>query len=278
MYTIIEKKQLTKHVTQMSIRAPLITLHAKPGQFVMVRATHDGERIPLTIVESNQNDGLITIIFQVVGASTFALSQLLQGEYIHDIAGPLGKPSDLDDIRKVILIGGGLGSAILYPILKTLHDKDVEIITILGFKSHEYTFLTEDFTRLSNQYILMTDDGSVGKKGFVTDALKEILSREKDIDRVIAIGPLPMMKAVALMTKPYQIKTIVSMNPIMIDGTGMCGGCRIHVGNDIKFACVDGPEFDAHLINFDEAMSRNRSYIDDEKRAYQSCKAGDTHE
>lgn len=274
MYLIKEKRLLTPHVTKMIIDAPLITKHAKPGQFVMIRTDEHGERIPLTIASSDLMDGSITIIFQVVGASTYKLNQLEEGDSILDVAGPLGEPSELGHLKRVILIGGGVGCAILYPIAQTLHQQGCEIDTIIGFRDQSFIFLEDEFINLSSRFTLLTNDGSYGKKGFVTDRLKEILIEDIDYDEVIAIGPIPMMKAVSEMTKPYGIKTIVSMNPIMVDGTGMCGGCRIKVGDTMKFACVDGPEFDGHQVDFDLAIKRNQMYQKDEKKQMDDIKGG----
>lgn len=268
MYLIKEKRQLTLHVTQMVVDAPLVTKHAKPGQFVMIRVNNDGERIPLTIASSDPIAGTITLIFQVVGASTYQLNLLDEGQFIEDVAGPLGKPSELDHLKRVILVGGGVGCAILYPIAQTLHQKGTEIDTIIGFRDASLVFLDDQFVALSNRCTVMTNDGSYGEKGWVTDRLKAILTEDTTYDQVIAIGPIPMMKAVSDITKPYGIKTIVSMNPIMVDGTGMCGGCRIKVGHDMKFACVDGPEFDGHRVDFDLAMKRNTMYQEHEKARY----------
>jgi ferredoxin--NADP+ reductase len=234
----------------------------------MIRVEENGERIPLTIADFNKNDGTITIIFQVVGRTTYILNQLNQGDKIRDCAGPLGKPSELNGLKRVLLVGGGLGCAILYPIAKALFEQKTEIIAITGFKNKSFIFLEDEFKGISNQNFILTDDGSYGEKGFVTDKLREILENDQTFDEVIAIGPILMMKAVSEMTKKYQIKTIVSMNPVMVDGTGMCGGCRVKVDNTIKFACVDGPEFDGHTVNFDEIMKRNQMYRDIEEKAY----------
>jgi ferredoxin--NADP+ reductase len=268
MYLIKEKFALAPNVTKMVIHAPLITTHAHVGQFVMLRVEKEGERIPLTLADFNKNDGTITIIFQVVGKTTYLLNQLKQGDYLIDCAGPLGKKSNLEGLKRVILVGGGLGCAILYPIAKKLSEQHTEITSIVGFKNKSFVFLEEDFKQLSNQFHLLTDDGFYGSKGFVTDALRNILINDSEFDEVIAIGPIPMMKAVSELTRPYHIKTTVSMNPVMVDGTGMCGGCRIKVGNEMKFACVDGPEFDGHLVNFDEVQKRNQMYKDIEDKAY----------
>lgn len=274
MYLIKKKTSLSPYVTQMVIDAPLITRHAEVGQFIMIRVNEHGERIPLTLVDFNRNDGTITIIFQVVGKTTFLLNQLNEGDYILDCAGPLGRPSQLENKKKVCLVGGGLGCAILYPIASKLFKNKTDLTIIIGFKSQSYVFLEKDFKDMSTHFYLMTDDGSYGQKGFVTDALNQTLAIDSAFDEVIAIGPIPMMKAVSEMTKPYQLKTIVSMNPIMVDGTGMCGGCRVKVDHHIQFACVDGPEFDGHHIDFDEVLKRNQMYEEREKRAFESICRG----
>lgn len=270
MFLIKKKKMLNPTVGFMQIKAPLIAKNAKPGQFIMLRVDDVGERIPLTIFASD--DDSVSILYQIVGLTTKKLNLLNQGDYIQDVAGPMGKPTDLEHVKKVIVIGGGVGSAIAYPIAKALANRGVEVTTILGFRSIDLAFLIDEFKALSHDFYLMTDDGSSGNKGFVTDALAPLISNHP-FDRVYAIGPLVMMKSVSLMTKEKQIETIVSMNPIMVDGTGMCGGCRVTVGNQTKFACVDGPDFDGHLIDFDEAIKRNAMYQNIEKRKhYHLCK------
>lgn len=278
MYLIKEKSILTPTVTQMVIDAPLITKHADVGQFVMIRAEEDGERIPLTIAGSNSKEGTITIIFQVVGRSTHILNQLNENDYIPDVAGPMGKPSELDGLSRVLLIGGGVGCAILYPIAEKLHRLGTEIYTIIGFRNQSLIFLEDQFLNISNRYQIVTDDGSYGHQGFVTDVLKCALDENIVYDKVIAIGPIPMMKAVSDLTRHYKIPTVVSMNPIMVDGTGMCGGCRLSVGGQMKFACVDGPEFDGHQVDFDMVMKRNQLYQSQEKEAYLDVCKGVSHE
>jgi len=266
MYKIIEKKILTPYVSLMRIFAPEVIKHALPGQFVMLRVTEEGERIPLTIADVNHEDQTITIIFQVAGATTYQLNQLKENEHLSDFVGPLGKPTDLSQANKVLVIGGGVGCAIAYPLVKALHQQKSIVDTIIGFRNQELVFLNHEFKEVSRRLYLMTDDGSMGKKGFVTDVLKDLLEIE-DYDHIFCIGPLPMMKRVSMMTQEKKIKTIVSMNPIMIDGTGMCGGCRVTVGGKILFACVDGPEFDGHLVDFDEAIVRSKMYQAFEKEA-----------
>lgn len=278
MFLIREKISLTPTVTRMTIEAPHVVKHAEVGQFVMIRVDEDGERIPLTIAEKNLKESLLTIIFQVVGRSTYQLNQLNENDSILDVAGPMGKPSELEGLSRVLLVGGGVGCAILYPIAEKLHQLGTEVFTIIGFRNQSLVFLEDQFVRVSNRFNIVTDDGSYGKKGFVTDVLKCALNETIIYDKVIAIGPIPMMKAVSDMTKDYHIPTVVSMNPIMVDGTGMCGGCRISVGGEIKFACVDGPEFDGHLVDFDAVIKRNRLYEDKEKKDYLDVCQGGYHE
>lgn len=268
MFKIVLKTILTPSVSLMKIYAPNVVKHAKPGQFMVLRTDSDSERIPFTIAEANQDDQTIAIIFQVVGASTLKLNQLKENDYILDFAGPLGKPSQIDGLKKVCVIGGGLGCAIAYPIAKALHNQKTYVHSIIGFRKKELVFLSSEFKDISDCFDLVTDDGSAGKMGLVTTLLKALLDQDNTFDEVFAIGPLVMMKAVSELTKQYGIKTIVSMNPIMIDGTGMCGGCRITVNNKMRFACVDGPEFDGHQVDFDEAILRNKMYESAERKAY----------
>ena len=272
MFKIVEKKELNPTVTKMVIEAPLIAKKAQPGQFIIVRAKEDSERIPLTVADYDREGGTITIIFQIVGAGTIELNTLNEGESVHDFVGPLGTPSHLDGLKKVAVVGGGVGCAIAYPIAKKLHEMGCEVHSIVGFRNKDLVILEDEFRAVSNKLIMMTDDGSHGEKGVVTKPLEELIKAGENYDEVITIGPLVMMKFVCLTTKPYGIKTIVSMNPIMIDGTGMCGGCRLTVGGETKFACVDGPDFDGHLVDFDEAMQRGSMYSDFEKHAREeSC-------
>lgn len=269
MFKIIKKKILHSTVSLMEISAPIVANKAKPGQFLILRVDKDGERIPLTIADCNKQSGTITIIFQVVGATTKQLNSLNENDYIHDVVGPLGKASQLDNLKKVAVIGGGVGCAIAYPIAKYLHSKNTIVHSIIGFRNKDLVILKDEFEKISDKLILMSDDGSIGTKGLVTTALEDLIKNGEAYDEVIAIGPLIMMKFVSQLTKKYNIKTIVSMNPIMIDGTGMCGGCRITVGGKTKFACVDGPDFDGHLIDFDEAISRSKMYKDFEQKSYE---------
>ena len=266
MYKILTKKILNPTVTLMEVDAPMIAKKAEPGQFIILRVDADGERIPLTIADFDREKGTITIIFQIVGATTEKLNHLEEGEFIHDFVGPLGGPSHTDGLKKVAVVGGGVGCAIAYPIAKKLHHLGAEVHSIVGFRNKDLVILEDEFKAASDVMKLMTDDGSHGEKGLVTNALEELIKAGNQYDEVIAIGPLVMMKFVCKLTKEYGIKTVVSMNPIMIDGTGMCGGCRLTVGGETKFACVDGPDFDGHLVDFDEAMERGTMYKEFETR------------
>jgi 2-polyprenylphenol hydroxylase and related flavodoxin oxidoreductases len=253
----------------MNIEAPFIAKKAEPGQFVILRVDEEGERIPLTIADYNREKGIITIIYQIVGATTEKLNMLREGEYLHDFAGPLGVPSHVEGLKKVAVVGGGVGCAIAYPIAKKLHSQGTKVHSVVGFRNKDLVILEEEFNAVSDKLVMVTDDGSHGTKGLVTNALKELIKSGENYDEVIAIGPLIMMKFVAALTKEYKIKTIVSMNSIMIDGTGMCGGCRLTVGGETKFACVDGPDFDGHLVDFDEAMERGSMYKAFERKAHE---------
>lgn len=266
MYQIVGKKSLNPTVTQMEILAPFVAKKALAGQFVILRVDEDGERIPLTVANYDREKGTITIIFQIVGATTERLNHKNVGDTIPDFVGPLGKPTHTEGLKKVCVVGGGVGCAIALPVAKALHAQGAEVTSIIGFRSKDLVILEEEFKAYSKACYLMTDDGSKGRQGNVCVPLKELLEQGERFDEVITIGPLIMMKFVCATTKEYGVKTIASMNPIMIDGTGMCGGCRLTVGGEMKFACVDGPEFDGHLIDFDEAMSRSRSYADFETR------------
>lgn len=261
MYRILEKETLNKQVKKMVIDAPLIARKARAGQFIILRINEEGERIPLTIADYDRDKGTITIIFQEVGKTTIHLGTLDEGDCILDFAGPLGKPSHFEDgIKKVAVIGGGLGTAIAYPQAKELHSRGIDVTGIAGFRNKELIILKGDFEAVSSKTIITTDDGSNGIKGFVTDILKREIESGEQFDLVVAIGPLVMMKFVSKLTEQYNIPTVVSMNPIMIDGTGMCGGCRVTVDGETKFACVDGPDFDGHLIDYDQAIRRQGMY------------------
>lgn len=269
MYKIINKKELNPTVTLMEIHAPLVAAKAEPGQFIILRVGENGERIPLTIADFNREKGTVTIIFQIVGATTEKLNHLNTGDSIHDFVGPLGKPTETEGKKKVAVVGGGVGCAIAYPVAKKLHEHGCEVHSIVGFRTKDLVILEDEFRAASSKFVLMSDDGSCGEKGLVTDALKKLIESGEKYDEVITIGPLIMMKFVCKLTKEYGIKTVASMNPIMIDGTGMCGGCRLTVGGKTKFACVDGPEFDGHEIDFDEAMSRSAMYRQFERKAHE---------
>lgn len=266
MYKIIRKEVLNPTVSLMEVEAPYIAKKAEPGQFIILRIDEHGERIPFTIADFDREKGTVTIIFQVVGGSTERLNELKEGDALQDFVGPLGVASHFDGVKKAAVIGGGLGTAIAYPQAKKLHSMGVEVDMINGFRNKDLVII-EDMCKdaCSNLYI-MTDDGSNGNKGFVTQKLEELIKAGNEYDVVIAIGPLVMMKAVSELTRPYGIKTIVSMNPVMIDGTGMCGGCRVTVGGETKFACVDGPDFDGHLVDFDQAILRSKMFKEGEQR------------
>ena len=271
MYKIVKKQPLNPTVTRMEIEAPLIAKKAKPGQFIILRVDENGERIPLTVAGYDREKGTVTIIFQIVGATTEKLNHLNEGECLHDFVGPLGVPTHVDGLKKVCVIGGGVGCAIALPIAEELHAMGAEVTSIIGFRNQDLVILEDEFKACSDHFTLMTDDGSYGEKGNVTAPLKTLLENGERFDEVIAIGPLIMMKFVCLTTKEYDQKTVVSMNPIMVDGTGMCGGCRLTVGGKTKFACVDGPDFDGHEVDFDEAMSRSRSDTSFERHAYEEA-------
>ena len=267
MYPIVRKEELNETTTLMEVKAPLVARKAKPGQFIIFRIDEEGERVPLTIAGYDREKGTVTIIFQRVGYTTEKLNTLNEGDELLDFVGPLGEPSQTEGIKRVAVIGGGLGVAIAYPQAKALHEAGAEVDLIVGFRNEHLIILKDELEAACTNLIIMTDDGSNGNKGFVTQALEKQIQARRDYDTVIAIGPLPMMKAVSEMTRPLKIKTIVSMNPIMIDGTGMCGGCRLTVGGETKFACVDGPDFDGHLVDFDEAMARGRMFRPEEAQA-----------
>ncbi len=273
MFEILEKKVLNPTVTLMRINAPRVAKKAEPGQFIILRTDSEGERIPLTIADYDREKGQVTIIFQIVGASTEKLNHLNEGDCLQDFVGPLGRATETDGLKKVAVVGGGVGCAIAYPVAKKLHELGCEVHSIVGFRNKDLVILEDEFRAASSKFVLMSDDGSVGEKGLVTDALKKLIESGEKYDRVITIGPLIMMKFVCRLTKEYNIPTVASMNPIMIDGTGMCGGCRLTVDGKTKFACVDGPEFDGHLIDFDEAMARGAMYKTFERKAHEeTCK------
>jgi len=269
MFKIVNKRSLNPTVTLMDIEAPLVAKKAEAGQFIILRTDDDGERIPLTVAGFDREKGTVRIIFQIVGATTEKLNHKNTGDYLADFAGPLGKPTETEGLRKVCVVGGGVGCAIALPIAEKLHGEGCEVHTVVGFRNKDLVILEDEFSACSDKLTIMTDDGSYGTKGVVTAPLKEAIESGENYDEVIAIGPLIMMKFVVATTKPAGVKTVVSMNPIMIDGTGMCGGCRLTVGGKTKFACVDGPDFDGFLVDFDEAMKRGAMYRDFERHAYE---------
>ncbi|MDE5764978.1 MAG: sulfide/dihydroorotate dehydrogenase-like FAD/NAD-binding protein [Ruminococcus sp.] len=269
MFEILEKKSLNPTVTLMKINAPRVAKKAQPGQFIILRADSEGERVPLTIADYDHENGTVTIIFQIVGATTEKLNHLNEGDCVHDFVGPLGRATETEGLKKVAVIGGGVGCAIALPVARKLHELGIEVHSVVGFRNKDLVILEDEFRSNSSKFVMMSDDGSVGEKGLVTDALRKLIESGEKYDRVITIGPLIMMKFVCMLTKEYGIPTVVSMNPIMIDGTGMCGGCRLTVGGETKFACVDGPEFDGHLVDFDEAIARGASYRGFERKAHE---------
>ncbi len=276
MFKVTRKEVLNPTVKLLEVEAPYIARKAEPGQFVMIRINEEGERIPLTIADYDREKGTVTIIFQEVGKTTQMLGTLEKGDSILDFAGPLGVASHLEGVKKAAVIGGGLGTAIAYPQAKKLHNLGAEVDVITGFRNESLILLEKELKASCSRLFVMTDDGSNGNKGFVTDMLKKLIEEGNQYDMVIAIGPLIMMKMVSMLTKPYGIKTIVSMNPVMVDGTGMCGGCRVTVGGKTKFACVDGPDFDGHEVDFDEAMRRQAMYKSQEKQSLENhvCRLG----
>ena len=273
MYRIVEKKILNPTVVQLQIEAPLVANKAKPGQFIILRVDEQGERIPLTVAGTDKAAGTVKIIFQIVGGTTEALSHKEEGDYIQDFVGPLGVATHLDGLKKVCIVGGGVGCAIAMPIAEALHARGVEVTSIIGFRNKDLLILEDEFRACSNTLRVMTDDGSYGEHGNVTVPLKEMLEAGEKFDMIITIGPLIMMKFVTLTAKPFGTPVTVSMDPIMIDGTGMCGGCRLTLNVDgkkvTKFACVDGPDFNGYEVDFDEAMSRGRMYFDFERHAHE---------
>lgn len=265
MYKIVCKRELNSAVTQMDIEAPFVAKKAKAGQFIILRLDAQGERIPLTIAGYDREKGTVSIIFQKVGLTTTLLGELQEGDFIADFVGPLGKPTAVEGVRRVCVVGGGVGCAIAYPSAVAFQQAGAEVDVIVGFRSRDIVILEEEFRAASDHLYVMTDDGSYGEQGFVTAKLKELLESGVQYDEVLAIGPIPMMKFVAKTTQPFGVKTVVSLNPIMVDGTGMCGGCRVTVGGEVRFACVDGPDFDAHQVDFDELMNRNSVYREREQ-------------
>lgn len=264
MFKIVRKEILNPTVRLMEVNAPYVARKAEAGQFIILRVDDNGERIPLTIADYDRENGTVTIIFQIVGATTMHLNELNVGECIKDFVGPLGKPTHTEGYKNVCVVGGGVGCAIAYPVAKKFHSLNANVTSVIGFRNKDMVILEKEFDEVSNNLYLMTDDGSKGVKGLVTQALEEAVINGANFDLVIAIGPLIMMKYVVEVTKKYNIKTVVSMNPIMIDGTGMCGGCRLSVGGKMKFACVDGPEFDGFMVDFDEAIARSKTYKEHE--------------
>ena len=271
MFTIIKRRELNPTVTELWIHAPLIAKKAKAGQFIIVRAKEDSERIPLTIAGYDREAGTVSIIFQIVGAGTMQLNSLKEGEAVHDFVGPLGKATEIEGLKNVCVVGGGVGCAIALPVAQALHEQGTKVTGIVGFRNKDLVILEDEFKKSSSRLVRMSDDGSWGEKGLVTDALDALVNAGNQYDEVIAIGPLVMMKFVTLTAKKHNLPIIVSMSPIMVDGTGMCGGCRLTVGGETKFACVDGPDFDGYKVDFDEAISRGAIYKDFERHAYEEA-------
>ena len=269
MYRIVKKEALKPTVTLYEIEAPMVAKKAEPGQFIILRVDENGERIPITIHDFDREKGTVTIIVQTIGATTERLRHKAEGEYIQDFVGPLGRPTETEGKKKVCVVGGGVGCAIAYPVLKKFHDCGAEVHAVVGFKNKDLVILEDKFRAASSVLKLMTDDGSYGEKGLVTDALKELIDAGNQYDEIFAIGPAIMMKFVSKTTEPYGIPTTVSMSPIMVDGTGMCGGCRLTVGGETKFACVDGPDFDGHKVDWDESLKRGKMYFDWERHKYE---------
>ena len=271
MNRILEKTPLNPTVTRMVVEAPLVARKAEPGQFIILRTHEDGERIPLTVADFDREKGAVTIIFQIVGATTEKLNHLNAGDMIHDFVGPLGRATETEGLHKVAVVGGGVGCAIAWPVAKKLHDQGCAVHSVIGFRTRDLVILENEFAQVSDKLCRVSDDGSWGDKGLVTDALRSLLEAGETYDEVITIGPLPMMKFVCKLTREFGVKTVASMNSIMIDGTGMCGCCRLTVGGKVRFACVDGPDFDGHQIDFDEAMARSTSYREFERHAHEEA-------
>lgn len=284
MYQIVKRKQLTTNIYLMDVEARRVAASCQPGQFVIVRADEKGERIPLTICDYDRQKGTVTIVFQCVGAATQMMAQLQEGDAFHDFVGPLGRPSELvneplEELKKkrILFVAGGVGAAPVYPQVKWLHERGVAADVIVGSKTKDLLILEKEMESVAGNLYVTTDDGSYGRSGMVTQTLKDLVAEGKQYDLCIAIGPMIMMKFMCLLTKELGIPTVVSLNPIMVDGTGMCGACRVTVGGEVKFACVDGPEFDGHLVNFDEAMRRQQIYKTEEGRAMLKLTEGNTH-
>ena len=269
MYRIVKKEALKPTVILYEIEAPMVAKKAEPGQFIILRVDENGERIPITIHDYDREKGTVTIIVQTIGATTEKLSHKAEGEYIQDFVGPLGRPTETEGKKKVCVVGGGVGCAIAYPVLKKFHDCGAEVHAVVGFKNKDLVILEDKFKAACDHLYLMTDDGSYGEHGFVTVKLQQLLEAGTQYDEVLAIGPIPMMKFVSKTTEPFGVKTIVSLNPIMVDGTGMCGGCRVTVGGEVKFACVDGPDFDGHKVDWDESLKRGKMYFDWERHKHE---------
>jgi ferredoxin/flavodoxin---NADP+ reductase len=268
MFKIVKREEMAGGTVVLNeIEAPLIANKAKPGQFVILKANEEGERIPLTMAETDPNKGTLTVIYMVVGKSTAVFKSLKEGEGYQDVIGPLGKPTHIEKVGTVVCVGGGTGIAVLHPITRALKEAGNRVIAIIGARNKDLLILEDRMKQASHELKICTDDGSYGRKGFVTEVLKEVLENEK-VDQAVAIGPVPMMKFVSKMTAEYKVPTLVSLNPIMVDGTGMCGGCRVSVGGETKFACVDGPEFDGHQVDYDELMMRLQAYCEDEQKCY----------
>ncbi len=269
MFKIVNRKEMANGTVILNeIEAPLIARKAKPGQFVILKATEEGERIPLTMADTDTEKGTLTVIYMVVGKSTALFKTLQEGDGYQDVIGPLGKPTHIEKVGTVVCVGGGTGIAVLYPITRALKEIGNRVVSIIGARSKDLLLLEEQMAAVSDELLITTDDGSHGHHGFVTDVLKQVLGRET-VDQAVAIGPVPMMKFVSKITEEHNVPTLVSLNPIMVDGTGMCGGCRVTVGDETKFACVDGPEFDGHKVDYDELMKRLQAYCEDEKKCYE---------
>lgn len=274
MFKILRKEVLGPEMVLMEVEAPNVAKTAEPGQFVVVRVYDKGERIPLTIADFDRTKGVVTLVFQKIGKTTHLLGSKNQGDFISDVFGPLGNPTEIENFGKVVCVGGGIGIAPIYPISRKLKSKGNEVISIIGYRSKNYVFWEDKMRAVSDRLLISTNDGTYGEKGFVTDVLKKILDSEKDIRRVFTIGPAIMMKAVADMTRPFNIPTIASLNSLMVCGMGMCGACRVTVGGETKFTCSDGPDFDAHLVDFDELMKRLNIYKEEEKLSFEKWMEG----